>query len=335
MSIVLSERGVRVVSPEETRLFDRLSLPVMILDADQRFVYANDAYLTATHTTLDGILGRKVFDCFPDTPERVAAVEAKFAQTLTTGEKTELDAQPFQLQHSDGTVRDLVWQAVQDPIFDRDGKVVGLVQRAEDISRQHELQKRNEAIGYELNHRVKNIMAVINSIARITARNATSVDDYVKSFTRRLTSISRTNDALARDEWRGLTVKAVLDGELGPYAEDQGRTYSLSGPRVRLSLDATKDLSMVVHELATNAAKYGCLGDESGALDVSWARDGDTLRLDWVERCNHTVAAPGETATTGFGTRLFDMLPYVDVTRDFRPNGLALQITVSGDAAFA
>ena len=337
MSIVLGSQGVRVVTPEETRLFDRWTLPLMILDREQRYVYANSAYLTATHSTLDGLLGRKVFDCFPDTPERVAAVETLFRATLERGEITRLEAQPFQLELEDGSITDAYWQAVQDPIFDRDGEVIGLIQRAEDITQQVELQTRNEAIGYELNHRVKNIMAVVSSIARITGRNATSVPDFVKSFTARLGAMSRTNDSLARGDWRGLTVREVLDSELSPYTEDQGRAYTLGGPDVRLSLDATKDLSMVAHELATNAAKYGCLGQESGALDIDWTYDGEQLVIRWVEDCGREIAAadPEDGRASGFGTRLFDMLPYVEVDRVFRPNGLTLTITISGRDAFA
>ena len=334
MSIVLGSEGQRVVSPEETRLFDRFSLPMMILDREQRFVYANDAYLKATHSTLDSLLGRNVFDCFPDTPDRVEAVQSKFQRTLDTGETTTLDAQPFQLAMSDGRTRQLVWQAVQDPVFDRDGAVVGMIQRAEDVTRQHELQRRNEAISHELSHRVKNIMAVVMSIARITSRNATSISDFTHSFIERLGAMARTNEQLAHGNWRGLDVRALLDAELGPYREEEGRTYSLDGPEIRLSLEATKDLSMVVHELATNAAKYGCLGDEAGALTVCWRFEDEALHLDWTESCNRPVDAP-QPGKTGFGSRLLEMLPYIEVQRDFRPDGLALSITVSGEDAFA
>lgn len=334
MSIVLGSEGERVVSPEATRLFDRFTLPVMILDRDQRFVYANDAYLAATHTKLDAILGRKVFDCFPDTQERVASVEARFRHTIETGETTVLDAQPFQLTMSDGKVRDLVWQAVQDPVHDPDGRIVGMIQRAEDVTQQHELQRRNDAISHELSHRVKNIMAVVTSVARITARNATDIGQFTRDFINRLQSIARTNEQLALGDWRGLSVRDILEGTLAPYREDDGRAYSLDGPDVRLSLEATKDLSMVTHELATNAAKYSCLGEDDGALTVSWRMEADALHLHWKESCRRDVTPP-EPGKAGFGSRLMSMLPYIDVERDFQPDGLSMTIVVSGDAAFA
>ena len=334
MSIILGSEGELVASPEQTRLFDSWSLPIMLLDAEQRFVYANRAYLAATHKELDDVLGRYIFDAFPDSEARVETVRAKFQHTLDTGETTVLDHQPFQLEFEDGTVRDLVWEAVQDPVRNAAGQIVGLIQRAEDVTKQVELMERNRAIGFELNHRVKNIMAVVMSVARITSRNANNVQDFTADFIERLTSISRTNDQLARDEWRGLTVRDVLDGALLPYREEQSRTYMLEGPEVRLSLDATKDLSMVVHELATNAAKYGCLGDEKGALDVRWRREGNTLTVAWDETCSHPVTEPQDDGK-GFGTRLLDMLPYITAKRDFRDTGLHLTVTVEGADAFA
>ena len=326
-----------ILSEETERLLSALSLPVMVLDTQQRFVFANAPYLDATHKTLDELLGQRVFDVFPDTPERMDAVGAKFAHTLATGETTQLDAQPFKLQFEDGSWRDLVWQATQDAVRDASGAVVGLIQHPQDITRQVELQRRNNAIGIELNHRVKNIMAVVTSIARITSRGVDSVPEFTRSFIDRLSSISRTNESLARGEWRGLTVAEAFQSALQPYGED-GSVFTLSGPKVRLSLDATKDVAMVAHELATNAVKYGCLSDhqegEGSSLDIRWTMEDGVLRIHWTETCAHPIDIPA-TPGRGFGTRLFEMLPYIDVAREFRPEGLALTITVEGEAAFA
>lgn len=320
--------------PDGTRLFDGLSLPVMILDRDLRFVYANAAYLDATHSTFDALDGQYVFDVFPETPERVEAVRSRFERVLQ-GEITKLDAQPFRVEFEDGSWRDLVWEATQDPLYDEDGNVIGLIQRAADITRQHELEQRNKAIGYELSHRIKNIMAVVGSIARITGRSANDVGTFVQAFTARINSMSRTNDLLAEGEWRGLDVETIFRDELDPYdkSEDEdGAVYSLYGPHIRLAIDASKDLSMVSHELATNAAKYGCLSHKGGRLTINWTRTDDCLVIDWREACKKELKAP---ESTGFGTRLFDMLPYVTVERDFTPTGLHLTIRMDGEKVFA
>ncbi|MEM7729346.1 MAG: HWE histidine kinase domain-containing protein [Pseudomonadota bacterium] len=319
------------IPAEWKRLLDGMSLPVMILDRDFRFRYFNDAYLETVHRDGDNLLGEYVFDAFPETPERIESVLGPWRRTLE-GETTTLDALPFHVELEDGHVEELFWQATQDPIRDESGAIIGLIQRTQDITERYKLQQRNEAIGHELSHRVKNIMAVVSSVARITGRNAGDVKTFVLDFTARLNAMSRTNDLLSIADWRGLEVSEILADELSPYQDGEEDAFSLSGPAVRLSVDASKDLSMVCHELATNAAKYGCLGQPGGRLDIVWTKTGDTLELAWRESCPHTVT-PSDSV--GFGTRLFDMLPYVTVQRDFTPSGLHLTIRMDGEKAFA
>lgn len=314
----------------ERRLLDACSLPMMILDQDLKFLYGNPAYLKATHRELDDLTGHYIFDVFPDEPERVEPVREQFLKTIG-GELTQLDAQPFQLEYEDGTVHQRVWQTTQDPIYDENGKVVGLLQRAEDITQQFELEQRNLAMSHELNHRVKNIMAVVMSIARITGRISTSVPSFVKSFTARLNAMSRTHDQLALNEWRGLAVQDIIEDELKPYTQNTDTAFSLKGPDVRLSVEATKDLSMLLHELTTNAAKYGCLSSDMGHLSIRWGVKDETLKLYWQELCDKEITPPKEA---GFGTKLSDMLPYVEVERDYTPKGLHLVLTMEGETVF-
>lgn len=302
----------------------------MITDRNLCFTYANTAYLNSTHRTLDAILGEYIFDVFPDEPERVSAVMTKFERALS-GEVTQLDAQPFQLELEDGTVREVVWEATQEPVRNAAGEIVGMIQRAEDITKRYELEQRNRAISYELNHRVKNVMAVVSSIARITGRKTVTVKDFVKEFTARINSMSRTHDQLARGDWAGLTVSEIFREELTPYSGDGETAFTLEGPDVRLSIEATKDLSMLSHELTTNAAKYGCFSSPGGRLSVVWTRKDDSLNIIWTEKCEHKIEEPKES---GFGTRLFDLLPYVNLERDFTSTGLHLAITMDGDTVF-
>lgn len=318
------------LSPRDTRLFDDWSLPVMMLDRDLRFIYANKAYLDAVHKLPGELDGQHVFDAFPESEDRVVSVKRKMLAALD-GETTVLEAQPFHIEQEDGEVIESVWQATQDPLRDDEGNIIGLIQRARDITQQYQLEQRNLAIGHELSHRVKNVMAVVSSVARITGRNATNVQSFVKSFTARINAMSRTNDLLARGNWSGLDVAAIFEDELSPFSEAEADAFALTGPRVRLSINSTKDLSMVCHELATNAVKYGCLGKPGGHLSVSWRRKGDRLTIEWRETCPHEIGAVGET---GFGTRLFDMLPHVTVERDFTPNGLHLTIRMEGETVF-
>ncbi len=325
--------GTAILTSDQAALLNGVSLPIMVVDRDLRFVYANAPYLEATHTQLSDLIGRNIFDCFPDTTERIAAVREQFDQTLKNGVTTQLDAQPFKLERQDGSIADVVWQATQDPIRDEKGHVIGMIQRAEDITLRHELRQQNQAIAFELNHRVKNTLAVVSSIARLTSRGAVSVPEFVSQFVDRLKSLAKANTMLAQDDWRGLTVRRILEEELKAFARLDGDTLALTGPDVRLSLEATKDLCMVTHELATNAAKYGALSDRGGTLSIGWQREDNVLDLKWVEHCRTPITKPD--GTIGFGTRLLDMLPYIDAKKDFHDHGLQMTITVSGEKAFA
>jgi PAS domain S-box-containing protein len=312
-------------------LFEDWSLPIMVLDTDLRFIFANKAYLEATHRTDEDIKGHYVFDVFPDEKDRIDHLLSEFEATLN-GRVTQLKALPYQLKMEDGSLQDRVWQATQDPLRDETGTIIGLIQRCEDITHQHHLEQRNKAISHELSHRIKNSMSVISALARITSRNADNIDDYVESFTRRIDAISRANDLLLDNDWRGLRIDEIFKAELKPFEDEDQAAYSLDGPPVRLTIDASKNLSMVLHELTTNAVKYGCLKETGGHLTVHWVRDADTLTIKWLESCSHNIS-PSDNI--GFGTRLFDMLPSIAVERDFTPTGLHLTITMDGEILFA
>jgi len=316
---------------QNTHLFDGWSLPIMVLDRELCFTYANEAYLDAVHKTLADIRGLYVFDAFPDSQERIDVFHSKFLETLD-GAVTKLDAQPFQVNLGDGTFEDRVWQTTQDPLRNANGEIIGLIQRCEDITQRHALETRMQAIGHELSHRVKNIMAVVSSVARITGRNYSNVSEFVENFTARLNAMSRTNDLLSQGDWNGLDIKTIFENELSPYLVDDAPSYTLNGPLIRLSNDASKDLSMVCHELATNAVKYGCLGKPGGTLTATWSRKDEQVTIHWQETCPDNITVSDRI---GFGTRLFDMLPYATVERDFTPTGLHLTITMDGEKVFA
>jgi two-component sensor histidine kinase len=245
---------------------------------------------------------------------------------------TQLEAQPFQLEVEDGSTREVFWQATQDPLRDGKGSIIGLIQRCQDITHQYQLEQRNKVIGRELSHRIKNSMAVISAVARITGRNASNISDYIQSFTARIAAMSRTNDLLLDSDWFGLDIQEIFKCELSPYVDKGDPAYTLNGPPVRLSIDASRNFSMISHELATNAVKYGCLGKPGGHLYVQWTRTGDQIAITWQEHCAHSITPSDDV---GFGTRLFDMLPSVTVTRDFTPTGLHLTITMDGENLFA
>jgi len=158
----------------------------------------------------------------------------------------------------------------------------------------------------ELNHRVKNTLANVMSIVALTRRRAENIDDFVAGLTGRIRALSATHDLLTQSDWGTTPVRAVLGAELSPYAQDSDREVVLRGPHVELAPNDALSLGLAVHELATNAAKYGALSIPGGRVEVSWDMMTDKLaRIEWRESGGPPVA---ERRRSGFGTELIEKI---------------------------
>ena len=157
----------------------------------------------------------------------------------------------------------------------------------------------------ELHHRVKNTLATVLALLRATAGSTKTVDEFKKVFADRILALSRTHSLLIESSWRTASVADILRSELTPYDEDVSERVHLAGPEVELSADLAVPVGMAVHELTTNAAKYGALAVPEGRLEVAWdiceADDGRALSLRWTERHGPPVEQPSRT---GFGSKL-------------------------------
>ena len=155
----------------------------------------------------------------------------------------------------------------------------------------------------ELNHRVKNTLATVQSIARASARDAPSVADFQATFDARVAALASAHDLLTTTSWEGASLADVVRRTLAPYSNREG-VVIVEGPPVRLDPNAAVTVHMGLHEMATNAAKYGALSVDSGRLEVAWRvlHGGDRqLQFDWRESGVPDLRSPGRE---GFGTRL-------------------------------
>ncbi|OAS24609.1 sensor histidine kinase [Methylobacterium platani] len=188
---------------------------------------------------------------------------------------------------------------------------------------------RQDLLIHELNHRVKNTLATVQSMARQTARSAASLGDFTGSFEARLLAMSQTHNVLTANHWEGAGLRGILSAELEPYAGGRDDRIRLEGPPVSLTPAVALPLGMAIHELATNAAKYGALSAEAGQVAVEWGVRAGMLRLRWHESGGPRVAPP---ARTGFGTRLIraslERELAGEVRLDFAAGGLACLIAV-------
>lgn len=183
------------------------------------------------------------------------------------------------------------------------GVLAEVTDRHEAFAAVSESGRRQRLLINELNHRVKNTLATIQSIALQTGRGAADVQEFQRNFQARLMSLAKTHDALTRSNWESLNLPDLLRAELAPYASDRVR---LAGPDVALEPRQALALGMVFHEMATNAAKYGALSAAAGRVDVAWrvqnhGEAGARLALDWRESGGPPVSPP---ARAGFGSRL-------------------------------
>ena len=302
-------------------IFDGMPNAAMILDTDLNFVDANEAYCKAVQRTREDLIGNYVFDVFPDTPERIAPVLAVFQQTLA-GEASQLDAQPYKLELADGTVEDRIWQISQFPIRCEQGHVEYLVQRAEDVTERERLRDQRDLVTAELNHRVRNTLAVVQSVAEQTGLVSNDIESFLKSFSGRLAAMSRNFAALTDSHWQGLDFETILRTELEPYAGLALDRVRFEGPKLTLTVRASKFTSMLIHELVTNASKYGFLTDPGGTLLLRWGVENGNFSGEWLESGMSAIRAPDEI---GFGFQLFDMMANIDIQPSFEPDGLKVR----------
>jgi two-component sensor histidine kinase len=176
---------------------------------------------------------------------------------------------------------------------------------------------------------VKNTLNTVLALAAQTAGTATTLDEFYRAFSGRVRALARAHEALAAQRWRGAGVEALATLVLGPYQTLGAERIRIVGPPTSLTAEAASALSMVLNELATNAAKYGALSVAHGHVDLSWGLNADgNMVLEWQERGGPT---PGEPRPNGFGTRLIRGLVEHELSgtleSERRSDGLSYRIT--------
>lgn len=187
------------------------------------------------------------------------------------------------------------------PLMDDDGEVAKLIGHVIDITDTKQRENRLTLLTEELNHRVRNMLAVIKSIVRLSSRKADDIAGFAKSLEGRVEALARSHRLMVSDQAETLTVAAILEAELAAFPGLEKRVIlSANGDR-QLSGASGQGLALVFHELVTNALKYGALSNAVGQVDVTIAGKEDTLEIAWRERGGPKVEAVHDD---GFGSRL-------------------------------
>ena len=182
----------------------------------------------------------------------------------------------------------------------------------------------------ELNHRVKNTLANVLSIVSLTRRRADNLDDFAEGIDQRIRALSATHDLLTQSEWGTTPIRSVIEVELAPYANDADHDLVIEGPPVELAPNDALSLGLAIHELATNAAKYGALSTRGGKVSIIWTLVNERLaRIDWTESGGPRVTEPTKR---GFGTDLIEKIVAHElrhpVDLEFLPTGVRCKLLV-------
>ncbi len=242
------------------------------------------------------------------------------------------DRRPVEIEgryrNNDGEYRTLRTRA--RPRFAPNGAVIGLIGVNVDISERKRAEAQRELLLAELNHRVKNTLAVVQGIAHQTFRNGGASPEARAAFEGRLLALSTAHSLLTRSNWENARLEQIAEDAFAAQGVDPGRVRIL-GPPVQLPAKQSLALSLALHELCTNALKYGSLSVDAGTVDLAWRIDSAMprrLAISWREASGPPVAPPSRR---GFGSRLIDQVIASDldgtVAMEFHPGGLACTIT--------
>lgn len=184
--------------------------------------------------------------------------------------------------------------------FNAEGDVVRMGGVTIDITERKQAEEHQALLAREVDHRARNALAVIQSIVRLT--RAESIDEHKEAVEGRITALARAHTLLSESRWHGADLRTLVTEELAPYCANRGEKINTAGPAVSLQPSVAQTLAMALHELATNAAKYGALSVDSGTLAVTWEVNAGTLRLDWRE--TGAPALVQGSSPHGFGMKL-------------------------------
>lgn len=279
---------------------DNIAQLAWIADSAGSINWFNQRWLDYTGLTLEEMNeqdgGNKVVH-----PDHLERVTERFNQCFASGAEWE---DTFPLLGADGQYRWFLSRAV--PLRDDQGKVKCWFGTNTDITEQRDAERRIQLLLMEVNHRSKNLLAVVQSIAR---RTAAKPEDFIPRLERRIAALSINQDVLVNRNWAAVPLHELIEGQL-LFLGDMRAQVTASGPTIVVQSATAEALSMTLHELASNAENYGALSVPSGQVAISWqvldSAEGPEFVLSWIETGGPPVADQREP---GFGTKIIEEVP--------------------------
>ena len=285
-------------------------------DTDLRYTFVHNP---PPGTRTEDFVGRTDADILPE--HMLRRIQPAKERVLATGGRETLEVE---LEFG-GVLRFFILTV--EPVIDADGLVIGVAGSALDLTERRRDEKRMRLMMRELTHRSKNLLAVIQAMARKTAGLSDDMDGFIADFSARLRAMAAAQDLLVSHAWQGADLGDLLRASVAQTVAPDSEQVKMQGPAVMLAPDTAQSLGLAFHELATNASKYGALAAETGELDVAWTRKDGRIRITWRERGGPPVVPPERR---GFGRVLLERLVGATlngtVALDFQPEGLVCEI---------
>jgi PAS domain S-box-containing protein len=286
-----------------------------------RFLRANAAMCKFVRYSEAELLARSLFDItYPDDCDDVR----ESCRRLDAGESAVFDTEKRYVRKDGG----VVWaRTTMNVIRDESGRPLRNTAVILDFTERKAREEKEHLLMREINHRAKNMLSVVHSIAQQTA--AQNPEDFVERFSDRIQALSANQDLLVRNEWNGVEIEDLVGAQLAHYADLIGSRITLQDSKLRLNPASAQAIGLALHELATNAGKYGALSTDRGRVDIGWQiNEDDTFTMSWTEREGPPVTAP---TRRGFGTIVMEGMAERSVRGrvglDYPPSGVTWRLT--------
>ncbi|HEY6670245.1 MAG TPA: HWE histidine kinase domain-containing protein [Methyloceanibacter sp.] len=295
-------------------------ISVFSQDKDMRYTWGHNTPAGLSPEFLQGKTDEEVLP-----PEAARVIMAAKRKAMATGESQELETN-FELFG-----RKRSFYLLIEALRDEQDAVLGTTSVAVDLSERKANEDQLRLLLRELTHRCKNMLAVIHAIARQTASRTRSVEDFLDRFSARLVAIGASHDLLIADNWEGASLRMLVEQQLGEHADRFGEQIAIEGEDVMLKPEAVQNLGLALHELATNAQKYGSLSDPHGEVRIQWqfCEEASKLKLIWQERGGPPVTPP---VRSGFGRAMIETVVGKalegNVSLSFPPKGVRCVIVI-------
>jgi PAS domain S-box-containing protein len=296
-------------------------LPVLMYDDPEQILAVSQSWLEKTGYSREEL--RRLEDW---TSRAYGERSGEVLEYIRRIISTEPKAQPTELIVHTKDGRERLWSFVASALgTESDGRRL-FVSMARDATEQRAHEEQIRLLMREVSHRAKNMLSLVQVIARQTA--AGEPEDFIGRFTERIQALAANQDLLVRNKWRGVDTEDLVRAQFAPFADLIGSRIAVHGPKLRLNAAAAQAVGLALHELATNAGKYGALSTNAGRVDVGWQLGGDIFAMSWTERDGPPVRRPERR---GFGSTVIDSMAKRtvsgEVDLDYAPSGLEWRLT--------